>query len=156
MLGGSGRCLQGEGEGGRMERTARPGEITRVPEGTQGRAGRSKKDHPSRPVPSISSSRKIFLASGCAPAPKGASAHASVRLLHRGFPDPPNLAPDHLHPPRLPFPKPSPTTLPWAVAQGTSSTANAPLPPSHTSSPSSLLILLQWPLFQGTISQPSS
>jgi len=52
-------------------------------------------------VSSISSSRKVFLTSGYAPAPKVAIDHFPVRLLCSGFQNPRSLAPDRLNSPRL-------------------------------------------------------
>lgn len=49
------------------------------------RVVRSRKDHPLRPVPGVPSSRKTLLTSGCAPAPKVATAHASLGLFTVAF-----------------------------------------------------------------------
>lgn len=112
----------------------------------------SRKGHPSRSVPSISSFRKISLASGCALAPKVATAHVPIRLLHNGCHDPPNLVPDHLPSHRVSFPKSAPTAHLQALPP-------PGWPPCLPFYPSKLVSILlnptQMPPFRDTILRPS-
>lgn len=113
---------------------------------------RSRKGHPSRSVPSISSFRKISLASGCALAPKVAAAHVPIRLVHSGFHDPPNLVPGDLPSHRFSFPKSAPTAHLQALPP-------PKWPPCFSFYPSKLVSFLlnpaQMPPFQDTILRPS-
>lgn len=116
---------------------------------------RGRKHHPSRPVLSVSSSRKTFLASGCAPAPKATTDLMPVRLPHSGLQDPvwpqTTSIPTGFH-----SPPSAPATHLQAFAPGMASTWKASPPSSSPiQSLSTLLSSTQMPPFQDTVLKPS-
>lgn len=89
---------------------------------------RRRKDHPPRPVPSVSPSREIFVTSGCAPAPEVTAGHMPGTLLHSGIQDQIwpqiNVIPTGSHSPHS-----APTTACQPSLQAWPPPGRPPLPP---------------------------
>ena len=115
----------GEGRGVQMEETARASEAERMQEEAQELSGKEQKRSSFKACAKcllLQEDRSDLWLRSCS---QRSHCPCVCKTLPQGLSRPPNLAPDHLHPPRLSFPKRSLSPTSQAFAPGISSTANA-------------------------------